>query len=72
MKKIPLTQGKFATVDDEDYDWLMEYKWHYEEETGYAATQIWDNGERKYKKVYMHDLIAAKVIAEGREDSLGK
>jgi hypothetical protein len=27
MKLIPLTQGKFAKVDDEDYDWLMQRKW---------------------------------------------
>ncbi len=27
MKYIPLTQGKFAIVDDEDYDWLMQWKW---------------------------------------------
>ena len=27
MKKIPLTQGQFAIVDDEDYDRLSEYKW---------------------------------------------
>ena len=27
MKFIPLTQGKFAIVDDEDYDWLMTWKW---------------------------------------------
>lgn len=24
---IPLTQGKFAIVDREDYDWLMQWKW---------------------------------------------
>ena len=27
-KLIPLTQGKFAIVDAEDYDWLSRYKWH--------------------------------------------
>ena len=28
MKRIPLTQGQFAMVSDEDYDYLMSWKWH--------------------------------------------
>lgn len=27
-KLIPLTQGKFAIVDPEDYDRLSQFKWH--------------------------------------------
>lgn len=28
MKKIPLTQGQFAIVDDEDFERLSRFKWH--------------------------------------------
>lgn len=27
MKEIELTQGKVAIIDDEDYQWLSQYKW---------------------------------------------
>ena len=27
MKEIQLTQGKVALVDNEDYDFLMQWKW---------------------------------------------
>jgi len=28
MKTIPLTQGKFAIVDDDDFNWLNQWKWY--------------------------------------------
>lgn len=34
-KAVPLTQGKYALVDEEDYDRVMQYRWCYTK-TGYA------------------------------------
>ena len=48
MKEIPLTQGKAALVDDEDFDYINQWKWHFHR-TGYAA--------RGYNKKYMHRVI---------------
>jgi hypothetical protein len=35
IKKVPLSQGQFALVDEEDYEEIMKYKWIYN--AGFAA-----------------------------------
>lgn len=57
MKKIKLTQGKFTTVDDEDYEDLNKYKWFAHDEDGrwYALRQI--RVGDKQKVIRMHRLI---------------
>lgn len=62
-KIIPLTKGKFAIVDDADFDWLNQYKWcaHENRKGGecYATSYI------NHKNVKMHRLIMG---ATGRWD----
>jgi len=52
VKKIKLTQGKYALVDDEDYEWLTEHKWYYH--CGYARRMA-TGGKRKI--IHMHREI---------------
>jgi len=60
VKLIPLTQGKFAQVDDTDYDLVSAYAWHYKE--GYAATNMFVCGKRT--TVRMHRFIMSASEAE--------
>jgi len=45
-KLIPLTQNKFAIVDDNDFERLNQWKWYavQEKHTWYAVRAIWNNG----------------------------
>jgi hypothetical protein len=54
-KLIPLSQGKHAIVDDEDYDFLVQWKWHLMGR--YAGRVITDSTTRKQQSVAMHRII---------------
>ena len=57
-KKIYLTNNKgVALVDDEDYDWLNQYKWHIDN-IGYAKMSYKIN--KINKTIRMHQLLIYK------------
>lgn len=63
MRKIPLSQGKFALVDDDDYDFLIQWKWyaHKERESYYAVRKsVRLNG--KQKMIYMHHILLGTPV----------
>lgn len=53
MKKIKLTQGKFALVNNKDFKYLTQWKWTLSGNKQYAYRQI----ESKKTIIYMHRLI---------------
>ncbi len=55
--KIPLTQGRFAKVDPEDYVWLSQFRWccKVNVDNCYAVRDVRVRG--KWKRIYMHRLI---------------
>jgi len=63
MKQIQLTRGQVALVDDEDYDYLMQWKWSAHLNNNryfYAERGIKVNG--KCKTIRMHvDLMKPKI-----------
>lgn len=59
MKYIKLTQGKKTIVDNEDFDYLNQWKWHFHN-NGYAVRTINSGGGRKLNKttqLKMHRVI---------------
>lgn len=62
MKKIPLSQGKFAIVDDNDFEDVNRYKWYFN--NGYAVRGVYVgtiDGKSKTRRVYMHKFILGSI-----------
>ncbi|MFZ2809454.1 MAG: HNH endonuclease signature motif containing protein [Desulfosalsimonadaceae bacterium] len=65
MKEIELTQGKVALVDDADFEYLSQWKWHAAKQpckardTFYAKRNV-SLGGGKQKSLYMHVAIVGE------------
>ena len=57
MKHIKLTKGKSTLIDDEDFEWLNQYKW-YCSVKGYAARNVAQDGKKITMR--MHQAIMGK------------
>ena len=58
MKEIKLTQGKVALVDDDDFEYLNQFKWcaHRKETTYYAVRSVTISPKKRIM-VKMHRVI---------------
>lgn len=67
MKKISLSQGKFALVDDKDYPFLIKWKWYaHKSRNGFVAFRSLKSHERKLGvTMLMHRVIMD--CPEGKE-----
>jgi hypothetical protein len=65
FRRIPLTRGKFAIVDPDDYDRLCEHKWLYNPKTefnGYAQRTTTVNGKRKTFAMHQEVITVPKGL----------
>jgi hypothetical protein len=68
MKRISLTQGQFATVDDEDFEWLNQWTW-YAVRRGrglYYVKRSHSLGNGEYTEICMDRQILGLEYRDGR------
>lgn len=65
LQQIPLTQGRFALVDDEDFEYLNQWKWYFDH--GYARRD--QKIEGKKRRIYMHREIIENSFGVDHKDN---
>lgn len=69
MRKIKLTQGKCAIVDDADYEWLISWNWYVQQRSHtksyYAARNVRLPNGKRYQI-----LMARQILGLNRGDPL--
>ncbi|MDE2103807.1 MAG: hypothetical protein KGL39_41600 [Patescibacteria group bacterium] len=78
VKQVPLSQGKVAVVDDEDYERVLKYKWHVRKSVyssgtvcWYAATNIRSDKFGKRTILLLHRFIAGVGCSIDHADADG-
>lgn len=74
MKKIKLTQGQVALVDDADFDWLNQWNWcaHYAPHTNsFYAVRESRKKEGKIRAIWMsREILKLKQGDKGQADHI--
>lgn len=68
MRRIPLSKGKYALVDNKDFDWINQYKWaitnNKNSHTFYAIRMCHKKEKYFSKSIRMHRYIIKAVPGE--------
>jgi hypothetical protein len=64
MKRIKLTQGKFAIIDDDDYEKVSKYKWHLDKGTSILYARSTIDGRKIRLHRFVTDIKDKKLLVD--------
>lgn len=67
MREIPLTRGLVALVDDGDFEWLSQWKWHADKDNYVKRNVTTSKKPYRQTRVLMHREILGLEYGDPRE-----